>query len=501
MKFLCIFTAVCISDICAFSSHSRRLQTPKLTLPAVSIESNKLISDKDRIASLPLPPHRSQGPFRGIRETISHLKDGKHFVRERAEELGDVFLTTVYFKPTVIIGGKEAVSEFVSCKELQSKVIHSAIPDTAKELLGTTMFSTPDTLRARSLLSMIFSRDALRVYLPVIEESMEVYVRSIVERYKTNPQKEIQIVSELKELCLQTFSKLFSGSKLTDEQMQMFDDFNSALLALPFEKDKFQKGRDALKALKSEMVSRYKEFQAGNVDPVCAFYKEALNNKKVPEDEVAQGTVMFIWGAYIQCASLMANTLIIIKTKNPQYIEIIAEEHQTQQKSGLPLSDFNFWSNMHQTLGVLRESLRLIPPAGGPGRYSDEDFEFYGYRIPEGTVVMMDPRVGNTDPKLFVEPDEFLPLRWVPSDSSTSSSSGVCPLKGTALKLGFGSWFPGGLGVHQCPGLPLAELTSKVFLGKVATVFDDWSFDEVNYVEAPVKIPTDDFGVTFSLRE
>ncbi|GFH46512.1 cytochrome P450 [Chaetoceros tenuissimus] len=505
--FLCIFAAVCILEASAFSTRSQRLHTtPKLTRQAVTEESTEIISDKDRIASLPLPPHRSPGPFRGIRESISHLTDGKRFARKRAEELGDVFLTNVFFKPTVIIGGQEAITEFVSGTELKSKVIHAALPDTFKELhtkWGTLNLDSTDTLHkeARSLFSEIFSVDALESYLPVIEESLEMYVQSIVERIKKNPQEEIQIVQELKELCLQIFSKLFSGAELTKEQVQMFDDYNSALLALPFEKKKIEKGRDALKTLKSEMLSRYKDCQAGTADPASAFYSEKVQKWfGYDEDRVCTATVLFIWGAYIECAALMTNALTIIKNENPDYIEIIAEEYQTQLKSDLSLSDLEFWSNMQQTLGVLRESLRLIPPAGGATRYSDEDFEFRGYRIPAGTAVMMDPRVGNTDPKLFTEPDEFLPLRWVPSDSSTSSSSGGCPLKGTALKLGFGSWFPGGFGAHQCPGIPLAELTSKIFLGKVATAFDNWSFDEVKYVEVPIKIPTDNFAVTFSLR-
>lgn len=507
--FLCIFAAVCVRETSAFSTGSKRLvhTTSKLTLQAATKETSEAIPDKDRIASLPLPPHRSPGPFRGIRESISNLTDGKRFARKRAEELGDVFLTNVFFKPTVIIGGKEAISEFVSGTELKSKVIHAALPDTFKELhtkWGTLNLDSTDTLHkeARSLFSEIFSRDALESYLPVIEESLEVYVQSIVERIETNPQEEIQIVQELKELCLQIFSKVFSGAELTKEQVQMFDDYNSALLALPFEKKKIEKGRDALKTLKSEMLSRYKNFQAGNADPALAFYSKRVQDAfGYNEDRVCTATVLFIWGAYIECAALMTNALTIIKNENPDYIEIISGEYQTQHNSGLSLSDLNFWSNMHQTLGVLRESLRLIPPAGGATRYSDEDFEFRGFRIPAGTAVMMDPRVGNTDPKLFVEPDEFLPLRWVPSDSSTSSSSGGCPLKGTALKLGFGSWFPGGFGAHQCPGIPLAELTSKIFLGKVATAFDSWSFDKVKYVEVPIKIPTDDFAVTFSLRK
>ena len=187
---------------------------------------------------------------------------------------------------------------------------------------------------------------------------------------------------------------------------------------------------------------------------------------------------------------------------------------QKKKKNGDPSDDYSFWSegNMDVTLGILRESERLIPPGGGTPRYSEEDFEFNGYRIPARTAVMMDPRVGNTDPNLFINPNEFQPLRWVPPSSSSpsSSSSSSCPFQGTALKLGFGSWFPGGFGAHQCPGIPLAELTCKMFLIKIVTTFDKWHFGktgtkrrngDVKYLEIPIKIPVDKLGVTFSIRQ
>jgi cytochrome P450 len=280
---------------------------------------------------------------------------------------------------------------------------------------------------------------------------------------------------------------------------------------LPFEKKKLEKGRYALKTLKKEMLARFKKFpEEGDPSNPANYYFRIVQNKEGFEDEdrVCTGMILFIWAAYIECASLMTNSLIAINKYNPDYVDIVLKEVQAQDsKEDISPSDFGFWSGLDNTLGVLRESLRLIPPGGGTPRYSKEDFEFRGFRIPAGTAVMMDPRVGNTDPTLFTAPDEFKPTRWVPEKKSSSSSSG-CPFQGTALKLGFGSWFPGGFGAHQCPGIPLAELTSKIFLAKTVQEFDGWSFGggtkkrtgDVKFVEVPIKIPVDDFGVNFSLR-
>lgn len=469
------------------------------------------VNDEEKISILPLPPSRKKGPFRGIRESISHLSNNQRFLRKRAVELGDVFLTNIFFQPTVVIGGREAVQEFVSGTELKAKVINPAFPDSFQELHtkwgSLNLDANDDTFKeARDLFASAFSRDALVEYTPVLNQEMDMYVENLKCRVMANPEEQIRLVPELKDLSLQMFSKIFSGEGLTEEQVQMFNDYNDALLALPFEKKKLERGRDALKTLKKEMLARYKKFpeQVEASNP-ASYYFQVVENRKGWEDEdrICTGMILFIWGAYIECASLMTNSLIAINKYNPEYVDIVQKEVQARDKESSP-SDFEFYSGLDNTLGVLRESLRLIPPGGGTPRFSEEDFEFRGFRIPAGTAVIMDPRVGNTDPKLFTSPDDFKPSRWIPEKNASSAK---CPFQGTALKLGFGSWFPGGFGAHQCPGIPLAELTSKIFLAKTVEAFDGWSFGDgtnkkgdVKFVEVPIKIPVDEFGVKFSLR-
>ena len=478
------------------------------------IESTvKDAAELERIAALPLPPSRKPGPFRGLRESISHMSNGKRFVRKRAEELGGVFLSTVFFQPTVVIGGQEAVKEFVSGSELKNQVIHPGLPETFTELhtkWGALNLDANDELfkEARLLFSDVFSRTSLEEYTGIIDNEMDLYIQELKKRILANPNDEIFLVQELEELSLQIFSKIFSGEGLSEEHSQMFRDYNAALLALPFEKKKFEKGQFALKALKEEMLARYKKSKTAGSETAGHYYFQLLEGREGfdNDDRICSGMVLFVWGAYVECTALMVDSLVTINEYDPGHAEIVLEEFQAQEsREDLSSSDLAFWSGLNYNLGVLRETLRLVPPGGGTPRYSKEDFEFRGYRIPAGTSVILDPRIGNTDPNLFVNPEEFKPSRWVKESSKLSTSK--CPLQGTALKLGFGSWFPGGFGAHQCPGVPLAELTSKMFLAKTVKEFDSWSFGsgtdrngKVKYEEVPVKIPVSNLGVTFSLR-
>lgn len=509
--FLVSSLALSTEGFSAGSSYTIKIKLTKLSSATTDAEV-----EKERIAALPLPPSRNKGPFRGLRESISHLSNNKRFVEKRRKELGPVFFSNIFFQPTVVIGGQKAAKEFVSGVELRSKVIVSALPDSFKELhtkWGTLNLDSNDTIfkQARLLFTEIFKKTALTQYTYLINEEMDIYIEKLIQRVQASPNEEILLVSELKDLCLQIFSKIFSGKGLSDEQVQMFNDYNDALLALPFEKKKLETGRIALETLKKEMIGRFKEQrnEDDNSNTAGKFFSDIIADREGFEDDdrIAAVIVLFVWGAYIECASLMVNSLTAITKFDENYTEkILAELQEQENKIGIKTSDFAFWSDMYETLGVLRESLRLIPPGGGTPRYSEEDFEFQGYRIPAGTAVMMDPRIGNTDPDLFIEPEKFAPTRWVPTKANEASSG--CPFQGTALKLGAGSWFPGGFGAHQCPGIPLAELTSKMFLAKTVKAFDGWTFESgvdengnPKFVEVPIKIPSDDFGVKFSLRQ
>src|SRR5260221_298008 len=61
---------------------------------------------------------------------------------------------------------------------------------------------------------------------------------------------------------------------------------------------------------------------------------------------------------------------------------------------------------------VLKESMRLYPPAWGVGRRALEDFEVGGYRIPAGTNVFMLQWVTHRDARFFPGPVRFGPARW-----------------------------------------------------------------------------------------
>jgi len=61
---------------------------------------------------------------------------------------------------------------------------------------------------------------------------------------------------------------------------------------------------------------------------------------------------------------------------------------------------------------IVKESLRLYPPAWAFGRQAIQECEVAGYRVPKGRQVFFFPWIVHRDPRFFDHPEEFRPERW-----------------------------------------------------------------------------------------
>lgn len=92
------------------------------------------------------------------------------------------------------------------------------------------------------------------------------------------------------------------------------------------------------------------------------------------------------------------------------------------------------------TTAVVREALRLYPPAWAIWRRLVADREVCGRRLRAGSTLILSPWVVHRDPRWWPEPGEFRPERWL----------GEPPRRYT--------YFPFGSGPRQCIGNGFAEL-------------------------------------------
>jgi cytochrome P450 len=105
---------------------------------------------------------------------------------------------------------------------------------------------------------------------------------------------------------------------------------------------------------------------------------------------------------------------------------------------------------------MVKESMRLYPPAYGLGREAIEDSEIGGYQIPKGTQVFMFQWATQRDSRFFDEPLQFRPERWTPR------------FEGSLPKY---AYFPFGGGPRACVGASFAMMEIILVLATIGQRF------------------------------
>jgi cytochrome P450 len=105
---------------------------------------------------------------------------------------------------------------------------------------------------------------------------------------------------------------------------------------------------------------------------------------------------------------------------------------------------------------VIKESMRLYPPAWSLARTVISPFELRGYTIPAGANVVMSQWIMHRDARYFSEPERFDPERWNPE---------------RAQKLPRFAYFPFGGGPRQCIGNTFAMMEAILLLATIAQRF------------------------------
>ncbi|EJN59909.1 cytochrome P450 [Halogranum rubrum] len=119
---------------------------------------------------------------------------------------------------------------------------------------------------------------------------------------------------------------------------------------------------------------------------------------------------------------------------------------------------------MTYTDRVLHETMRLYPPVYTMFREPRVDVRLGGYRVPEGSGVMLPQWVVHRSPRWYDDPETFDPDRWLPERRNQRPRF---------------SYFPFGGGPRHCIGKQFSMLEAKLIVGTVAQQFElDYTRDE-----------------------
>ncbi|GAB7145612.1 cytochrome P450 [Mycobacterium riyadhense] len=103
---------------------------------------------------------------------------------------------------------------------------------------------------------------------------------------------------------------------------------------------------------------------------------------------------------------------------------------------------------------AVEELLRFEPPAPHVARYVTRDVEYYGHRVPAGSIMMLLIGAANRDHRQFPPDGDVFDIRREPHQHLTFS-----------------------VGTHYCLGSALARLEGRIALEEILKRFPEWDVD------------------------
>ncbi|KAI3927281.1 hypothetical protein MKW92_009718 [Papaver armeniacum] len=155
----------------------------------------------------------------------------------------------------------------------------------------------------------------------------------------------------------------------------------------------------------------------------------------------------------VWAVSLLLNDQSKLKKFQDELDSKVGDERQVQQSD---IKDLPYLQ------AIMKETLRLYAAPLLPPRESTGDCIVAGYFVPAGTRLIINSRKIHRDPRVWSNPSEFRPERFLPGGDQVDVD-----IRGDNFKL-----IPCGAGRRMCPGVSLAVQVVHLALGRLVHGFN-----------------------------
>nr|AOG74839.1 beta-amyrin 12,13-epoxidase [Platycodon grandiflorus] len=411
-----------------------------------------------------LPPGRTGWPIIG--ESINLISAGKagepeRFVRERMKKYSpDVFKTSIATEKVACFCGV-AGNKFVFSNE--NKQLKSWWPSQITKVMLSKGSPVVDTKKFRDALSQFLRPDALKYYVPIMDEKMKRFMAAelvINQVFKAFP--------IFKELAFSLSSKLFLNTEdptLIAKLGTQFEMLMAGLFSVPINLPgtNFRRAinsairfREQVSPLIKQTISEPTTTTGNKHDLLSYLIAASADQPDIDEETILKGivdTILTVLMASHDTTSCVMAAVVYFLADHPHVYKQVMEE-QIEIKKCKQAGELLNWDDvmkMKYSRNVVNEALRLVPPGAGAFKEAITDITYAGFIIPKGWKIYWTVHSTHKDPKYFENPEEFNPSRF--------EGNGPVPY----------SFIPFGLGPRMCPGAEFSRTEVLVFVHNLVT--------------------------------
>lgn len=408
---------------------------------------------------------RPPGPpgIYGLRNIARFAHNQLTFLRELADQYGDVVEMKVLGSSFFVVSHPDDI-ESVLVKHARV-MLRDEFVVVLERVLGKGLLTSDGDLwkRQRRLMSQAFVPKRIHAYGDAMVRVTDAALGSWHDGQAMNLHNEISRVT------MEVVADVLFGSgmapddvRVVSDSMEVVNEYmaNSpeAILKLPT-KVPTPRNLALVRAVKQidellyRIIAKRRAADARNDLLGTLLAAQDDDGAKMSDEQLRDEAVTLFLAGHETTALTLAHTFYLL-SKNPDVERKLYAEIASVLGGRLPTADDA--RALPYAERVLKESMRLYPPAWTTGREVAEDVTIGGYTIPKGAQILMTQWVVHRDPRWFPNPEGFDPDRWTPE---------------RAKEIPRFAYFPFGGGPRICIGNHFAMMEATLILALIVQRF------------------------------